>query len=329
MAPSYLRLKATVMLIRAISRLTRKWPAPAPDHVLHIKARDGHGIKVHVYEPREMTQEQKQTARVVINMHGSGFVLPCHGESDAFARRIADEANVIVYDVAYRLAPEWPFPHAYEDVEDVLSYLATNLSPQSRLVLSGFSAGGNLALTVSSNAPIDLRNKVDAVITFYPADLSTPFGTRIAPEAPKDAPYSLGIPHKFQKLFNDAYLGLSNQVEWLNDGGDFTRPSVKKDPRMSMSSTQEQIEAMPDTVVVFTGGRDSLVPEMENFVEQLRTARTRAQASGQQGPSERKIVYKMFEGRDHAWDINMNKTGDSEARDEAYGAVVDILKQLR
>ncbi|KAM0786343.1 hypothetical protein ACM66B_001815 [Microbotryomycetes sp. NB124-2] len=338
MPPSYLKLKATALLMRTVVRLTRKWPSPSPDHVLWVCARDGHQIKINLYDPVDPTTEEQKHEKVLINMHGSGFVLTCHGESERFCRLIANETRRTVYDVSYRLAPEWPFPHAYNDVEDVLSYIVNNVGSQS-IVISGFSAGGNLALTVSSNAPLELRNKVQAVVTFYPADLSTPFGIRIAPEAPKEAPYSLGIPQKFMKVFDEAYLGLSDQVEWLNNKGgagdqqeeeeDLKKPKLKKDPRLSMSTNESQLESMPDTVVVFTGGRDSLEPEAKDFVEQLKKVKTRAQASGVEGGAqERKIVYKMFAGRDHAWDINCNREGDAEARDEAYSMVVDILNGL-
>ncbi|KAK4051997.1 hypothetical protein OIO90_004527 [Microbotryomycetes sp. JL221] len=321
----YVQLKAIVTLMRTITSVTRKWPNPMPDEVLHITARDKHKIKVHVYEPtasnsNDDSNSDKRT--IVINMHGSGFVLTCHGESDTYCRTLRDQARVTVYDVAYRLAPEWPFPSAYNDAEDVLQHVL-NQYPNSSIVMSGFSAGAGLALCVSSNASQHLRNKVKACITFYPPDVGTPLEQRIAPEVDPLKPESAGIPRSIMRIFDRCYIGLSKEVERNQDG------SLIKDPRFSITTNQQQLEAMPDTVVVFTGGMDSLAPEAEAFIEKLRTARTRAVVNGNaEGARERTIIMKRFETRHHAWDINLSREGDTEARDEAYSKVVEVIKHL-
>ena len=58
----------------------------------------------------------------------------------------------MVVSVGYRRAPEAPFPAAVDDGVDALLYLSRH-APElgldvSRVVLSGFSAGGNLTVTV-------------------------------------------------------------------------------------------------------------------------------------------------------------------------------------
>lgn len=57
-------------------------------------------------------------------------------------------------DVKYRLAPEHPFPAAFDDVEDVVKRVRSQPArfDQAHLSLSGFSAGGNLALAVASSS---------------------------------------------------------------------------------------------------------------------------------------------------------------------------------
>ncbi|KAK4046321.1 hypothetical protein OIV83_006151 [Microbotryomycetes sp. JL201] len=256
---------------------------PMPDRVIYITSRDGHKLKAHLYEPATA----RTALAVVINLHGSGYVLRLHGESDEFCRKLRDEAQVSVYDVTYRLAPEYPFPAAYNDAEDVLEHVV-KAHPNVPIVVSGFSAGGTLALCVSSNGPLELRDK--------------------------------------------SYLSLSGQVERVTEDGADQVLLVKKDPRFSYSTNEQQLEAMPDTVVVLTAGLDLIAPEAEAFADKLRQTRTRASVGGggggAAGAAARTVVVKRFTGVQHAFDIQLSSDRDVEAKDEAYGMAVGVVKGL-
>ncbi|KQK18058.2 probable carboxylesterase 18 [Brachypodium distachyon] len=91
---------------------------------------------------------------VVVYFHGGGFTLlsAASAPMDALCRRLARALGAVVVSVDYRLAPEHPYPAAYDDGEDVLGYLAaTNAASLpapvdlSRCFLAGDSAGGNIA----------------------------------------------------------------------------------------------------------------------------------------------------------------------------------------
>ena len=76
-------------------------------------------------------------------------------EYDAvFAQMTARRTGAVVICATYRFAPLHPFPAAHDDIDDVVRYLHKHAEnkfgadPQL-LTISGFSAGGNLGLSVS------------------------------------------------------------------------------------------------------------------------------------------------------------------------------------
>jgi hypothetical protein len=118
---TYLRLKVVVVLLRLLARLVSGPTQYFPDRVLHISSRQGdRKIKVHVYNSRS---DDSKPRPVLLNLHGSGFILPFHGSDDEFCARVVRETEYTVLDVQYRLVPENPFPAVLEDVEDVANWI--------------------------------------------------------------------------------------------------------------------------------------------------------------------------------------------------------------
>jgi len=85
-------------------------------------------------------------APALLYLHGGGFVLGGLDSHDDVCAEICDGAAIDVLAVAYRLAPEHPFPAAFEDACAALAHLGKT---HSRLIVGGDSAGGNLAAAVA------------------------------------------------------------------------------------------------------------------------------------------------------------------------------------
>lgn len=84
--------------------------------------------------------------RVILFMHGGGYVSGSCSDHRIHVSKIVKGANIgaLVFD--YRLAPEHPYPAALDD--SVTAYrwlLGQNISP-SKIVFAGASAGGGLCL---------------------------------------------------------------------------------------------------------------------------------------------------------------------------------------
>ncbi|MBP1986511.1 alpha/beta hydrolase [Halolamina salifodinae] len=88
----------------------------------------------------------------VVFFHGGGYVLGGLETHDALCRRLARESGCVVLSVAYRLAPEHPFPAAVEDCYAATEWAGANpeqLGGVPGLAVAGDSAGGTLAAVVS------------------------------------------------------------------------------------------------------------------------------------------------------------------------------------
>lgn len=114
-----------------------------------------------------------RTAAVVF-IHGGGWVMGSVETHDQICAYIAENAEVTVLSVDYRLAPEHPYPAAYDDCADVVDAVLTNGArygiDSDRVVLFGDSAGGQIA---ASLARIPQARRLAGVVLVYPvADLT-------------------------------------------------------------------------------------------------------------------------------------------------------------
>ena len=129
---------------------------PKPAFVRHIPTvpRGSKPVPLYFYTPPDYHRRVATGHKypVVVNFHGGGFVLGTALDDRYWAASVVKNVHCVVVSVGYRLAPEHPFPTAVDDSVDALLYLSCNDEELgldiSRIALSGFSAGANLAFTV-------------------------------------------------------------------------------------------------------------------------------------------------------------------------------------
>ena len=86
--------------------------------------------------------------KIIFSIHGGGFVLGDIPYCRLSGTKIAKDSGYKTVSVNYRLAPEFPFPAALEDVHAAYSgILEMGYSP-SDIVLYGVSAGGGLCMSL-------------------------------------------------------------------------------------------------------------------------------------------------------------------------------------
>jgi acetyl esterase len=107
----------------------------------------------------------------IVYFHGGGWVVGSIDTHLGHARRICTQANAVVVTVGYRLAPENPFPAAYDDAVVAADWVAQHADElggdPDTFVLAGDSAGGQLAASVAI-ARRDARQPVTAQLLLYP-----------------------------------------------------------------------------------------------------------------------------------------------------------------
>ncbi|HJU29733.1 MAG TPA: alpha/beta hydrolase, partial [Candidatus Binataceae bacterium] len=84
--------------------------------------------------------------RVVLYLHGGGYVLGSIKTHRDLMGRIARAGHARVLGLNYRLAPEHPFPAAVEDAVAGYRWLMNQGVKPSRIAVAGDSAGGGLTI---------------------------------------------------------------------------------------------------------------------------------------------------------------------------------------
>lgn len=108
------------------------------------------GRPARLYTP---TSASSEPGPLLVLFHGGGFIYGDLDSHDASARFLAEQSGVRVLAVEYRLAPEAPFPAAYDDAIAIFRWVVEHAGEVSadpgRIGVGGDSAGGNLATGVA------------------------------------------------------------------------------------------------------------------------------------------------------------------------------------
>jgi acetyl esterase/lipase len=102
----------------------------------------------------------------VLHFHGGGFIAGGARDDEAAHRKLAARLRCVWVSVAYRLAPEVPYPGALDDGQAALAWLRAHADDIGidplRIGLAGVSAGGGIAAGLA----LRLRDSGDVRATF-------------------------------------------------------------------------------------------------------------------------------------------------------------------
>lgn len=132
-------LNATIEQQRAgIDAMAAMNPLPADVEVVAVSAND---------VPAEwVSAPGADASRVVIYVHGGGYVIGSLVSHRELVARIARAAGTRGLSVDYRLAPEHPFPAAVDDAVAAYRWLLAQGIRAANIVIAGDSAGGGLTV---------------------------------------------------------------------------------------------------------------------------------------------------------------------------------------
>ena len=274
-------------------------------------------IKLYFYLPQGYTRSSlpgllKKSLPLVVNFHGSGFIIGHPTDDSRWATALLSSIDAIFVSVGYRKGPEHPQPTAVEDCVDAVRWLWVNADEYGfdrfRTILTGFSAGGNLSFTTPlrhyrerKEEAMDLARLDGAfsgIVAFYPSVNhaiprqrkidSNPLSRMKGPE-----------PAWLHQIIDDSYY------QNLPPEG---RASLNMSP--ALASKDALLTGLPSKLAIFTCEWDKLLGEGEDFREQLK-------AIG-------KIVGgTMIEHVGHAFDRKLGKS--TIKRDQMYR---EAIKQI-
>ncbi|MFE0105902.1 alpha/beta hydrolase [Streptomyces sp. NPDC059009] len=228
------------------------------------------------------TVPESAADRVVLQLHGGGYHVGSTAVQRDLTARIARAAGARVYGIDYPLAPEHPFPAAVLAARKAYEWLLAQGYPPERIVLSGDSAGGGLALATLVGLRDLGRPLPAAAVVMSPwVDLTTG-GESVEGRAERDPMISVPGIRQWARsylagtdprdpLASPLYADLTGLPPLLVQVGteevlfdDATRLYVKA-ARDGVDATLEVAEGMPHIWQIFAG----YLPEAAAAVESL------------------------------------------------------------
>lgn len=166
-----------------------------------------------------------------------------------------------------------------------------------RFAISGFSAGGNLAVAASA-APF-AKNTFHALLAFYPSvDKSKDPGDRRTPD-PTGPSARSSISVAMSRLFDECYIPTTVD---------------RKNPLVSPLFADPW--AFPENCLFITGAQDNLAFEAEALAAKIEEV-----------GGSRRVVRRRMESCPHAWDKTAKPgTVQEQAKNEAYSLAIDMLR---
>jgi acetyl esterase len=213
-----------------------------------------HGtIPARIYTPKTLRQTGG-LAPCLVFFHGGGWVIGDLDSHDVVCRKLADEGQLIVVAVDYRLAPEHKFPAAVEDAITATKWVADHARrlgiDAAKLTVGGDSAGGNLAAVVAIASRDGNGPAIAGQVLIYPAtEAARMHPSHSEPET------SILLTHSVTRYFYDQYLGSAADVH---------------DWRASPARASTLIGLPP--AYVLTAGADPLRDEGDEYARRLKEA---------------------------------------------------------
>jgi acetyl esterase len=228
-------------------------PGPEVGRVENRRIPGPHGpIPVRIYWPERA--DPKKPLPVVINFHGSGYVVLGLDTHDNACRAMCKGAECIVVGVDYRKAPEHKFPKPTDDAWASTTWVAEHCAElggdPKRIAVAGDSAGGCLATVVAQRAKAEGGPKLVFQLLVYPVT-----------DTRQDRPS--------YQTFGEGYLLTAEVMRWFFDcyfNNDAERATVTAAPIRA-----KDLRGLPPALVM-TASHDPLYDEGVAYAEALKKA---------------------------------------------------------
>jgi acetyl esterase len=145
-------------------------PLEPVESIVHVRPSASGIPPLSIIRPAAYTSGELRPC--LVYLHGGGWTVGDFETYEPLCRQLANALGAVVVFVHYRLAPEHPFPAAYDDAQQAFHWVGRNhawlgVDPE-RIAIGGDSSGGNLAAA----AALAMREhgvRLWAQILLYPA----------------------------------------------------------------------------------------------------------------------------------------------------------------
>jgi acetyl esterase/lipase len=152
------------------------------------------------FRPHRSADDAPETAEgptwpgTIVYLHGGGYIGTSPRMYALFMAHLARVTGCAVFVADYRLAPEFPFPAAVDDVIAVTSHLLRGGLAPDQLIIAGDSGGGGLVGTVLQQLAGSSLGRPGAVLLFSPEVSLTLSEDSVTENAPLDVlPWNIPV----------------------------------------------------------------------------------------------------------------------------------------
>jgi acetyl esterase/lipase len=168
----YACLLSLRILFRVFFNLRSIFKAPAPPTLVKSYPSTPQ-LRNRIFYPPTYTSSSDRLP-LYLSIHGGGFVFGYTSMDDTVNTKVCSDWNVLVISLDYPKTPTVRYPVPIQQlVATILSIFADDSLPfdRDRVAIGGYSAGGELALSVCLDP--QLKGKIHVVIPFYPVTDNT------------------------------------------------------------------------------------------------------------------------------------------------------------
>ncbi len=138
--------------------------------------------------------ETRGPVGTIVYLHGGGYIGTSPRMYALFMAHLARVTHCEIFVADYRLAPEFPFPAAADDIVSVVGHLMEAGLAAERLVIAGDSGGGGLVGTVLQRITKVHATRPGAVLLFSPEVSLTLSEESVTKNAPLDVlPWNIPV----------------------------------------------------------------------------------------------------------------------------------------
>ncbi len=193
-------------------------------------------------------------APLLVYLHGGGFVIGDLDTHDEPCRLLCHHGELQVLQVAYRLAPEHPFPAAVDDACAALRWAQQQAgalgADRTRICIGGDSAGANLAAVAALELAREGQAPAAQLLIYPTTDATAAYPSR----------RTFGLGFTLTAADMDAFT-----AHYLGDD-----PARRADPRASPAFAPDLAKSPP--TLLTTAAFDPLRDEGEAYADALRRA---------------------------------------------------------
>lgn len=248
------------------------------ESILHVQFND-HIVNIYMYRPFH----RKEKLPCIVYYHGGAYLGGSVKVTANISRALCDRLQAVVFDVDYRLAPEYPYPSSSDDCYGCFNWICDHadqyLIDEQQLYVAGDSAGGNFVIN-SCIREYELElYRIKGCLLYYP---------HVSMIETKEYPWDISM----YDMDDSQKVEITKDILWLRE---IVRASefyylqsriVKGNPLVS-PLFYERLHGLPPTLII-SAEFDYLRIQQEYFFQKLQDVGV-------------DVKYLQYQGMQHAF----------------------------